>query len=96
MTETQIQHRLKLAGASETEARDLAPVMFINGWSGIRATKPSEKVISDAGTWLQDWRKERQGLAAWVRTERQKRVDAGYHSKIKVSDPVYLNGETAW
>jgi hypothetical protein len=96
MTIQQIESRLQIVGASASEASDLAPILYLNGWHDIPAVKPSEKVLSDLSVWLTDWRSERRGTAQCVRSDRQKARDAGYRS-VPQESPVYVGcGETAW
>jgi hypothetical protein len=97
MTISSIEKVLQEAGASEAEASDLAPVLHINGWNLLlfQPLGNHPKYLQDAGTWLNDWRNEKRQLAKEVRSDRQKRLDAGYRS-IPVGDPVYLNGRTSW
>jgi len=84
-----------MCGASVSEARDLAPIMHIEGWFDLPAVKPSRQCLEAAGTWLMDWRAERKQMAREVRANRSRRIDAGYRS-VPVEDPVIFNGETKW
>ena len=95
MTTDQIVKRLRLVGATETEARDLANVMYINGWYALRATKPSKHVLDDVFVWWVDWRAEKRALAAEIRKDRSRRLISGYNA-APIESPVYLGGETAW
>lgn len=76
------------AGASETESSDFCEVLVIR-------TNVLKASITDAGTQLMDWRAEKRALARDIRTERRRRVDAGYLS-ADIDAPVFLNGDTAW
>ena len=95
MTPDQIAKRLRMVGATETESRDLAEVMHINGWHAILATKPSKQLLDDVFVWWVEWRAEKRALAAEIRKDRSKRLIAGYNA-APIESPVHLGGETAW
>ena len=96
MTVLHIEVRLRMVGASATEASDLAPIMHLNGWDAIAAVKPSAQLLSDCGAWLMDWRAERRQIARNVRADRQRTKDAGYRAPNQDA-PVYIGcGVTEW
>jgi hypothetical protein len=95
MTVEQIARSLVRAGAPATEARDLSEVLYINGWSEEPGGKANNSQLVALSTWWADWRREKQALAAEIRADRQRRLDAGYRS-LPVEAGVWLNGETLW
>jgi hypothetical protein len=93
MTLQQVVSSLLDVGASEIEAADLAHVMMLNGWNLV--SLKAEDRVKNARRYLNDWRIDKRATACIVRRNRQERIDAGYRS-VPVSDPVFLNGKTAW
>lgn len=81
---------LRRAGASETETADFADTLVVWFGNDCRTLR-----TADVAVLLNDWRVDRAEQAAICRAARRARLDAGYFGQ-DVSDPVYLNGSTAW